>query len=694
MSEQKKIQSSCCSIDSNTSVQSAQAEEKLLLKRALFSGLLGLAIFCLAWTPWQPTLDQLSGQISWLVIGVITLGIMLYSGKTIYKSAWVAFRKHAATMDTLVSIGTLAAWVFSMIIVSYPNLLPAGSKHVYFEAALIIIALLNLGAALEARAKGKTTEAIRLLMGLQVKTARRVLSNGAIEEVSLQELQIGDHIQVRPGEKIPIDGEILEGHSAIDESMLTGEALPVAKLVSDTVFGGTINQNGSFIFKVTKVGNDTVLSQIINLVKNAQNTKPPIAKLADTISSYFAPMVIVFSIITAVIWFNLGFSPGFILTASMTVLIIACPCALGLAAPISIVAGTGKAAEYGILIRNGNALQHASKLTTVVLDKTGTITKGLPEITQIILCNNFNEEEVLSYAASMEKHSEHPLASAVLNKAKSKNITLCSIENFEAIPGHGIKAVVNKNLVLIGSNKLMAASGIDISQLSQESEIKPNLSFQAQTIVYIAVEHQLAGMMAIADPIKPDSKIAIEQLHKMGIKTIMLTGDNENTANAIARQVGIDQVIAEVLPQDKTAKIIELQSNGEIIGMAGDGINDAPALTQANVGFAIGTGTDIAIESADITLMSNSIHGIANAILISKATVRNLKQNLAGAFIYNCIGIPIAAGILYPVFGLLLSPVIAAAAMAASSLTVVTNANRLRLLKLTTSRKKPCCQNK
>lgn len=684
--------STCCSLKSNPSEQADKKEIKTLLFKALFSGVLGLGILILGWMPWQPVLTKHTGQLSWLCIGLVTLVTMIYAGGSLYKSAWNSFKNHAATMDTLVSIGTLAAWVFSIIIIIHPALLPNnGTKHVYFEAALIIIALINIGAALETRAKGKTSEAIKRLMGLQVKTARRVLSNGQIEEVPLKELLIGDHIQVRPGDKIPIDGEIIEGNSSIDEAMLTGEATPVAKKAGDTVFGSTINQTGSFIFKVTKTGKDTTLAQIIELVKNAQNNKSPIVRLVDKVSSYFAPIVMIISMITAMIWFNLGYSAGFVLTASMTVLIIACPCALGLAAPISIMVGTGKAAEHGVLVRNGEALQQASRITTVVLDKTGTVTKGKPEVIQIItLNNNISEKKLLSYANALEHHSEHPLAQAIIQKAEAENIsentehTIESVKNFEAIPGHGVKALINNKITVLGNHKLMAAYGVDISSLEKTAQ---EISQRAQTAIYIAIDHQLAGLIAVSDPIKPDSKISIEQLHKMGITVVMLTGDHQDTAQAVAKQVGVDQVIAEVLPADKAAEIIKLQQQGQgennIIAMVGDGINDAPALTQADIGFAIGAGSDIAIESAGITLINNSLQGVVNAILISKATIKNLKQNLLGAFIYNSLGVPIAAGVLYPLLGLLLSPVIAAAAMACSSLTVVSNANRLRLFKPT-----------
>ena len=670
--------SSCCSLNTNTSARAEKKEIKLLVSKAITSGLVGFVILCLGWMPWKPTLTTTSGQAIWLLVGLIALAVMLYSGNTVYKSAWQSFKKHAATMDTLVSIGTFGAWLFSMTIIFCPSLLPSEAKTVYFEAALMIIAFINLGAALEVRAKSKTSEAIKYLVALQVKKARRVFSSGAIEEVPLAELRIGDHIQVRPGETIPIDGEILSGCSTIDESMLTGESLPVAKKTGNKVFGSTMNQTGSFIFKVTHVGNKTALAQIIYLVKNAQKTKPPIAKLVDQVAAIFSPVIIIISIITAMIWFNFGSSPGFILTASMTVLIIACPCALGLAAPISIMVGTGKAAEYGILIRHGASLQRASQLSTIVFDKTGTITEGKPAVIEITTQPGFEEKLLLAYAASIEKHSEHPLGMAIANAAKKNNVTLLPAENFQAIPGYGVKADINQQAILIGNHKLMNTSGIDISALAAKIS---QSAHTGRTTVYIAINHLIAGIISIADPIKADAKNHIKKLVKMGFEIVMLTGDHKHTADAVAKELDIKRVISDVLPKDKADEIKRLQCQGKIVAMVGDGINDAPALTQADVGFAIGAGTDIAIESADITLINNSLAGVVHAILISKATMKNLKQNLVGAFIYNSIGIPIAAGVLYPWLGLLLSPIIAAIAMAASSLTVVSNANRLRLLK-------------
>ena len=647
---------------------------KTLFRKALASGLFGLFLLVLAWTPFAPNLNQLYGQLVWGFLGLVTFIIIVYSGGHLYRSAWNAFWHHLATMDTLISIGTGAAWLYSMVIVCWPFLVPASARHVYFKAALIIIALVNLGAALEIRARGKTSEAIKRLIGLQAKTARRVL-DGEEEDIPIEEIASGDILRVRPGEKIPVDGLLIQGHSTIDESMLTGEPLPVQKKVDDSVTGSTLNKTGSFLMRATKVGSDTMLSQIIQLVQQAQSTKPPIAKLADMVSSYFVPTVLILSIITACIWFNLGYSSGYILVASMTVLIIACPCALGLAAPISVMVGMGKAAEYGVLIRNGEGLQRASELTTLILDKTGTITKGKPEVVKIILAPSFDEEEVLQYAASVENASEHPLAEATVEHAKNRSVSLLESSNFNAVTGQGVIATVNEKTILLGNKRLLIANQINPELLMKESD---ELASLGQTPMFIAVSGKLAGIISVADPIKEDSKRAIERFHQLGIKVVMMTGDNTKTANAVASAVGIQYVHAEVLPEDKSNQVKQLQSVSTIVGMVGDGINDAPALAQADIGFAIGAGTDVAIESADITLISGSLLGVVNAIAVSKATLGNIKQNLFGAFIYNVVGIPVAAGILYPLIGLLLNPMIAGFAMAASSLTVVSNANRLR----------------
>lgn len=661
--------------------QADQAEGKKQLKKlirqVLLAGILGILVFSLSMSAWHPSLSTQLGQIIWLVIGLISgIGIW-YSGWHFYKSAYRACLNHHATMDTLITVGTGAAWLYSMIICIIPHLVPLSARHVYFEAALIIIALVNLGAALEHRARGKTSQAIKRLIGLQAKTARRITDKGQEEDVPIETLIVGDLIRVRPGEKIPVDGDIVDGHSSIDESMLTGESMPVSKQSGDKIFGSTINKSGSVIFKATKVGKDTALAQIIQLVQNAQNTKPPIAKLADLVSAYFAPAVLILSVLTALIWLNLGFSAGFILVASMTVLVIACPCALGLAAPLSVIVGMGKSAEYGILIRHGEALQKASQLDIIILDKTGTITKGQPEVINIIPADGFETQTVLKTAASLEQHSEHPLAQAILSAAK--NMALSPPKNFEAIIGHGVKANIDDKDVLLGNASLMRHHNIAIEGLIESADQFASLG---QTPIYLAIGNRIAGIISVTDPIKPTAKQAISQLQTMGLKVVMITGDNQKTAHAVASQIGISDVLAEVLPQDKANAVSQFQQAGNIVAMVGDGINDAPALTQSDVGFAIGAGTDVAIESADVTLINNSIQGVINAITISKATMRNIKQNLLGAFIYNTLGIPIAAGILYPLIGTLLNPMIAGAAMAASSLTVVTNANRLRLLKI------------
>jgi Cu+-exporting ATPase len=566
-----------------------------------------------------------------------------------------------------------------MLITLFPEIVPSLARHAYFEAATIIIALINFGSALEMRARGKTSEAIKRLIGLQPKTAR-VIRDGIEQDIPIADVGLDETLRVRPGEKIPVDGHIIEGHSSVDESMLTGEPLPIEKKAGDEVVGGTINKSGSFLFQAKRIGRDTALARIIEMVRQAQNSKPAIGRLADKISSVFVPSVLIISVITFMVWANFGPEPrlSYMLVSTMTVLIIACPCALGLATPISVMVGVGKAAEYGVLIRNGEALQAAGKLTTVVLDKTGTVTEGSPTVTDIVTTGNWQEDEVLRYAASIESGSEHPLAEAIVDAAKVKGLQLESASSFEAVAGHGVTGSLGGKTVALGNEKLMHTGGVDIDELATDAEI---LALTAQTPMYLAVDSRLVGLIAVSDPIKKDSKSAIDRLHRKGIKVVMLTGDNQKTADVVAQQVGVDEVIADVLPEDKAGKVAELQARGDIVGMVGDGINDAPALARANIGFAIGTGTDVAIESADITLMRGSLHGVPDAIDISRATVRNIKQNLFGAFVYNSLGIPVAAGILFPFFGILLNPIIAGGAMAMSSVTVVSNANRLRLFK-------------
>ena len=499
-------------------------------------------------------------------------------------------------------------------------------------------------------------------------------------DIPIEKVGLGETLRVRPGEKIAVDGELIEGHSSVDESMLSGEPLPVEKQPGSEVVGGTINKTGTFLYKAIRIGKDTALAQIIELVRKAQNAKPSIGRLADKIASVFVPVVLIIAVFTFLGWFNFGPEPkiSYMLVSTMTVLIIACPCALGLATPISIMVGVGKAAEYGILIRNGEALQQAGKLTTIVLDKTGTVTAGHPTVTGLVPVAGWSEQQLLAMAASIETGSEHPLAEAIVEAARQQDLSLNEATGFEAIAGHGVRATVNHKTVFLGNERLMKRYEIDYGELSKEAA---RLASQAQTPMYLAVDGRLVGVVAVADPVKSDSRAAIERLHAIGLKVVMVTGDNQVTAEAVARQVGIDKVMAGVLPQDKERKVAMLQEQGEIVAMVGDGINDAPALARANVGYAIGTGTDVAIESADITLMRGSLHGVADAIAVSRATVRNIKQNLFGAFIYNSLGIPVAAGVLFIFGGPLLNPMIAGAAMAMSSLTVVSNANRLRLFK-------------
>jgi Cu+-exporting ATPase len=652
------------------------AHYRRLLRESVVAGAVGAPLFVAGLMGVMPGMDTIAHRLFWAAVGAASLFVLWYSGRHFYIGAWKAFRAHNANMDTLIALGTGTAWVYSVLITAFPAIVPELARHAYFEAAAIIIALINFGSALEMRARGKTSEAIKRLIGLQPKTAR-VIRDGVESDVPIEDVGLDETLRVRPGEKIPVDGKIIDGHSSVDESMLTGEPLPVEKAVGDEVVGGTINKSGSFLFQATRIGKDTALSRIIEMVRQAQNSKPAIGRLADRISSVFVPSVLIIATITFMIWANFGPEPrlSFMIVATMTVLIIACPCALGLATPISVMVGVGKAAEFGVLIRNGEALQTAGRLNTVVLDKTGTITEGHPTVTALVSGNGWADEDLLRVAASVETGSEHPLAEAIVESARTRGIALTEATGFEAIAGHGVRAVMEGSKVLFGNSKLMEREAIDLGSLPQ---LATELASRAQTPMYLAVDGKAAGIVAVADPVKEDSKSAIERLHGLGIKVVMLTGDNRSTAEAVAKQVGVDEVLAEVLPEDKANKVAEVQARGGIVGMVGDGINDAPALARADVGFAIGTGTDVAIESADVTLMRGSLHGVPDAIGVSKATVRNIKENLFGAFVYNSLGIPVAAGILYPFFGILLNPIIAGAAMAMSSVTVVSNANRLR----------------
>jgi Cu+-exporting ATPase len=620
----------------------------------------------------------MSKQTSFFIQLIFQTPIQFWVGWQFYKGTWAAARHKTSDMNTLIAVGTSAAYLYSLLATFFPWMFAAKGllPEVYFDTAGAIIVLILLGRLLEARAKGQTSEAIKKLIGLQAKTAM-VVREGQETEILIEEVQIGDTVVVRPGEKIPVDGVVLEGHSAVDESMVTGESIPVEKTAGEDVIGATLNKTGTFKFKATKVGKDTMLAQIIKMVQEAQGSKPPIARLADIIASYFVPTVIGIAILTFVIWYVFGPAPAltYAVLNFVAVMIIACPCALGLATPTSIMVGTGKGAEHGVLIRGGEALETAHKLNAIVLDKTGTITKGEPSVMDVVEAEGARQEEVLRLAASAEKGSEHPLGEAIVNKAKETQLELEASTDFNAIPGHGIEATIGEKRVLLGNIKLMKDRAISLGDMEQRAE---DLSREGKTPMFVAVDGKLSGIIAVADTLKENSKTALAALRNLGLEVVMLTGDNPRTAEAIARQVGVDRVLAEVLPDQKAEQVKTLQAEGKKVGMVGDGINDAPALVQADVGIAIGTGTDVAMESADITLISGDLSGVVTAISLSKATVRNIKQNLFWAFAYNTILIPVAAGVLFPFFGVLLNPIFAAAAMGLSSVTVVSNALRLR----------------
>lgn len=626
-----------------------------------------------------------------ILSAILSLPVLLWAGSQFFASAWNGLRNHNTNMDTLVALGTGAAWLYSTLAVVAPGLFPEGTAGMYFEVAAVVIALILLGQALEIRAKSRSSAAIRKLLELQAKTAR-VIRNGREQDIPVEAVVAGDAVLVRPGEKIPVDGVIIAGESTVDESVVTGESAPVDKKVGDGVIGASINKTGAFTFRATKVGRETALARIIEMVQQAQNSKPPIGRLVDKISSYFVPAVMIIAIATFLVWFNFGPEPvlNYAVIAMVTVLVIACPCALGLATPISLMAGVGKAAEHGVLIRNGEALEIASRLTTIALDKTGTITKGAPELTDVLPLGGFTEDEVLRLAAIADKRSEHPLAEAIVAGARSRAIAVAEPEKFNAIPGHGVEASVAGARVAVGNRKLMQRENVALDEFEHAAA---RLADDGKTPMFVAVNGQPAGILGVADTIKEDSAAAIRALQRLGIEVVMISGDNERTAKAIARQVGIDRVLADVLPEEKARQVERLQAGGgsakdrgragaPLVGMVGDGINDAPALAAADVGFAIGTGADVAIEAAGVTLIGGSLQGVVTAIEISRATLRNIRQNLFGAFIYNILGIPVAAGVFFAFFGMLLSPIIAGAAMAASSVTVVTNANRLRSFKL------------
>lgn len=684
-------------------LEKAQAEEYSELRRKFWiAAVLSLPVLAIAMSHGAIEIFNFAA-VNYLQLA-LTAPVVFYCGWQFYQGAWAAFRHRAADMNTLIAVGTGAAFIYSVLATLFPSFFAAASAPaaipamgntsemddvpVYFEAAGVIIALILLGRMLESRAKGQTGAAIRKLVGLQPKTAR-VVRNGVETDVEIEQVAVGDTVLVRPGEKIPVDGILIEGNSTIDESMLTGESMPVEKKIDDEVFGATINKTGAFRFRATKVGGDTALQQIVKLVEDAQGAKPPIARLADEVSGIFTPVVISIAIATFVVWFVAAAPDARFTTALVSfvsVLIIACPCALGLATPTAIMVGTGKGAENGILIKGGASLETAHRLDTIVLDKTGTITKGEPVLTDIVIADSGlrnadseNEEnELLRLIASAEKQSEHPLAAAIVRAAEARNMKFETVENFNALEGRGIEAKVSGRDLLLGNRQLMSERGI--SSNGTETIVEA-LAAQGKTPMFAAIDGKFAGVVAVADTVKPESKTAIRALRQMGLEVVMMTGDNRRTAEAVAAQVGIERVLAEVLPAGKAREIKRLQAEKKTVAMVGDGINDAPALAQADVGIAVGTGTDVAIEASDITLIKGDLSGVVSAIALSKRTVRTIKQNLFWAFVYNVVGIPIAAGLLYPFFGIQLSPVLASAAMSLSSVSVVANSLRLRSFK-------------
>ena len=613
--------------------------------------------------------------------------IVLWGGWNFYVKAYYSVINKSLNMFTLIGLGVIVAWIFSVIALFFPTLFPinlqgeGGTVPVYFEVAGVIITLVLLGQVLELRARSRTNVAIKMLLNLVPSTAIRINNDKTEELIDVEDIQLNDNLKIKPGEKIPVDGIIINGKSIIDESMVTGESIPVEKNLDDKVIGATVNGTGVFIMKATKIGKDTLISQIIEMVAQAQRSRAPIQKLADSVSGYFVPAVVLISFITYIIWYFFGPEPtlAFAIVNAVAVLIIACPCALGLATPISIMVGTGRGALEGVLIKNAEALEIMEKIDTVVVDKTGTLTVGKPQVTTITNLNNFNENEILKFAAAIEQNSEHPLSEAIIKKAKENAIDILEVENFKYITGKGVIGEVDTKIIALGNLKLMQDLNINLDDAVQKAN---DLRENGQTVIFIAIDNILAGLISIADPIKSSTKEAIDNLHSLGINVVMLTGDNEITAKAVAKKLSIKQVYSDVLPEDKLSVIKDLQSQGKIVAMAGDGINDAPALTAANVGIAMGTGTDIAIESAEITLIKGDLNGIIKAYKLSKGTMKNIRQNLFFAFIYNTAGVPIAAGILYPYFGILLSPIIAAAAMSFSSVSVILNALRLKNIKL------------
>ncbi|MEW6127745.1 MAG: heavy metal translocating P-type ATPase [Acidobacteriota bacterium] len=666
-------------------------ELKDMSRRFWISLALSLPVLFLAMTemmPGMPVQHAIGMTLTnWLQF-ILAAPVVLWGGWPFFQRGWASIVNRSLNMFTLIAIGTGAAFLYSVIALIAPQMFPAsfrghgGAVPIYFEAAAVITTLVLLGQVLELRARSQTSSAIKALLGLAPKTARVIHADGSESDVPLEQVGVGDKLRVRPGEKIPVDGAVIEGASSVDESMVTGEAIPVEKSVGSKVTGGTVNQRGGFVMQAERVGMDTLLAQIVRLVGEAQRSRAPIQRLADVVSGYFVPAVVAIAILTFIIWSFVGPEPRFVyaLVNAVAVLIIACPCALGLATPMSIMVGTGRGATAGVLIKNAEALEVMEKVDTIVVDKTGTLTEGKPRLLSVVALNAQSEDEALALAASLERGSEHPLASAIVAGAQAKKLTLNNAGDFQSLTGKGVVGQVNGKKVALGNRHLMdeLAVVIDAAVESQAETLRK----QGQTVMFVVVDAQVAGLLGVADPIKESTREAINHLHEQGIKVVMLTGDNRTTAEAVAQQLGIDEVQAEVLPEQKSEIIKQLQSQGKFVAMAGDGVNDAPALAQAQVGIAMGTGTDVAIESAGITLLKGDLRGLVRARKLSRATLKNIRQNLFFAFVYNLLGVPIAAGVLYPVFGLLLSPMIASAAMTFSSVSVITNALRLRKLEL------------
>jgi len=655
-----------------------EGELRILKNELIESASLSIFIVIGSMQMFIPHFPSIPHSLMNSILFILTTFVQFKCGSRFYVGAWAALKHLGTDMNVLVAVGTTTAYLYSAFVTFFPTIFPGAESEVYYDTAAVIITLILLGRYLEQRAKGRTSEAIKKLMGLQAKSAK-VIRNGEEIEVPIETLIAGDIVAVRPGEKIPVDGEIIEGNGAIDESMLTGESMPVDKKIGDTIIGATINRDGFIKFRTTRIGKDTLLSQIIKTVEEAQGSKAPIQRLADKVAGIFVPTVIGIAVATFFIWYLSGQPFTMAMLAFVGVLIIACPCALGLATPTAIIVGTGKGAENGILIKGGESLETAHKIDTIVFDKTGTLTAGKPSVTDIITNGIIVQDDLLKLAASAEAGSEHPYGIAIVTKAQEKEIKPYGIEEFKVFPGHGIKAKIEGMTILMGNEKKMSEEGINLNGFKEKAD---ELSSHGKTPMYVAINNEMAGIIAVADTLKKDSIEAIRELQDMGLEVIMITGDNIRTAEAIAKETGIKRVLAEVLPQDKAEEVKRLQKEGKVVAMVGDGINDAPSLAQADVGIAIGAGTDIAIESSDITLIRNDMRGVSTAIRLSRQTMKTIKQNLFWAFIYNILGIPIAAGILYPFYGILLKPIFAAAAMAFSSVSVVTNSLRLKRFKV------------